>query len=104
MRYFLVAYPDGKQPDTPEKTEVEIERWRGWFDRTGPAIVDLGNLVGAVKTASAEGARDTGGDNPLSGHTIIHAESIDQAVELAKACPIIGGGSIEVAEINEVSM
>jgi Ni,Fe-hydrogenase I cytochrome b subunit len=47
---------------------------------------------------------DSGGDNPLSGYTIIHAESIDQAVELAKACPIIGGGSIEVAEIHEVSM
>ncbi len=104
MRYFLVAYPDGKQPDTPDKTEVEIERWRGWFDRTGPAIVDLGNLVGAVKTASAEGGRDTGGDNPLSGHTIIHAESIDQAVEQVKACPIIGNGSIEVTEINAVSM
>ena len=47
---------------------------------------------------------DSGGDNPLSGYTIIHTESIDQAIELAKACPIIGDGSIEVAEIYEVSM
>ena len=46
----------------------------------------------------------TGGDNPLSSYIIIHAEGIDQAVELAKACPIIGDGSIEVAEIHEVSM
>ena len=67
MPHFLFAYHGGKQPDTPEETEVEIERWRGWF-------------------------------------AIIHAESIDQAVELAKACPIIGDGSIEVAEIHEVSM
>ena len=62
------------------------------------------NPVGATRTVSAEGVRDTGGNNLLSGYTIIHAESIDQAIELAKACPIIGGGSIEVAEIHEVSM
>ena len=67
MPHFLFAYHGGKQPDTPEETEVEIERWRGWFDRIGPAIVD-------------------------------------PAIELAKACPIIGDGSIVVAEIHEVSM
>ena len=104
MPHFLFAYHGGKQPDTPEETEVEIERWRGWFDRIGPAIVDPGNPVGTAKTVSAKGVSDSGGDNPLSGYTIIHAESIDQAFELAKACPIIGDGSIEVAEIHEVSM
>ncbi len=58
----------------------------------------------AGSTVSAEGVRDTGGDNPLSGYNIIHDESIDQAIELAKACPIISDGSIEVAEFHEVSM
>tara|TARA_B100000963_G_C22405283_1_gene570722 strand:+ start:532 stop:666 length:135 start_codon:yes stop_codon:yes gene_type:complete len=43
--------------------------------------------------------RNTGRDNPLSGHTIIHAESINQAIGPAKACSIIGDGGIEVAEI-----
>ena len=104
MPHFLFAYRGGKQPDTPEETEVEIERWRGWFDRIGPAIVDPGNPVGTAKTVSAKGVSDSGGDNPLSGYTIIHAESIDQAVELAKVCPIIGDGSIDFAEIHEVSM
>ena len=92
------------QPDPPEETEVEIERWRGWFDRIGPAVVEPGNPVGAARTVSAEGVRDTGGDNPLSGYNNIHDERNDQAIELAKACPIIGDGSIEVAEIHEVSM
>ena len=40
----------------------------------------------------------------MSAYTIINVESIDRAVELAKACPIIGEGSIEFAEIHEVSM
>lgn len=62
MPHCLFAYHGGKQPDTPEETEVEIERWRGWFNRTCPLIVDPRNVVGAAMTASAEGARDTGGD------------------------------------------
>ena len=74
------------QPDPPEETEVEIESWRAWFDRICRRL------------------RDTGGDNPLSGYNIIHDESIDKAIEMAKACPIISDGSIEVAEFHEVSM
>ena len=42
MPHFLFAYNGGMQPDPPEETEVEIERWGGWFDRIGPAIVDPG--------------------------------------------------------------
>ena len=67
MLHFWFAYHSGEQPDTPEETEVEIQRWRGWFDQISPAIVD-------------------------------------PAIELAKACPIIGDGSIKVAKIHEVSM
>ena len=104
MPHFLFAYHGGKQPDTPEETVVEIERWRGLFDRIGPAIVDPGNPVGTAKTVSAKGVSDSSGDNLLLGYTIIHTESIDQAVELAKARPIIGDGSIDVAEIHQVSM
>lgn len=104
MPHFLFAYHGGKTPETPEETEIEISRWRSWFDRIGAAIVDPGNPVGMAKTVSAEGVTDDGGANPLSGYTIIHTESIDQAVELAKACPIMGDGSIEVAEIHEVAV
>ncbi|MEC7211088.1 MAG: hypothetical protein VXW25_03590 [Pseudomonadota bacterium] len=104
MPHFLFAYHGGKQPETPEETEVEISRWRSWFDRIGASVVDPGNPVGMTKTVSAEGVTDDGGANPLSGYTIIHTESIDQAIELAKACPIMGDGSIEVAEIHEVAV
>ena len=104
MPHFLLAYHSGKTPETPEQTEVEIGRWQKWFDDIGPAIVDPGNPVGMSKTVSADGVADDGGANPLSGYTIIHAESMDQAVGMAQACPILGDGTIEVAEIHEVAM
>mgnify|MGYP003325165074 FL=1 len=105
MPHFIFAYHGGKTPETPEETEAEIGRWQSWFDSIGDAIIDPGNPVGMSKTGSATGVSDDGGANPLSGYTIIQTDSIDRAVELAKACPImIEGGSIEVAEIHEVTM
>ena len=104
MPHFLFAYCGGKQPDTPKETEVEIERWRGWFARIGPAIVGAVNPDGAARTVSAEGVTDSGGNDPLYGYTIIYAKNFDQAIKLAKVCPIIGNGSIEVAKIQVVSM
>jgi hypothetical protein len=56
------------------------------------------------RTVSAAGVREDGGPNPLSGYTIIQTDTFDKAVKLAKACPIIGEGTIEVAEIHEVAM
>ena len=98
MPHFLFAYHGGKTPQTPEETKQEIGRWRSWLEHIGAAIVDPVNPVGMSKTVSAAGVSDDGGANPLSRYSIIHTESI----ELAKACPIIGDGSIEVAEIHEV--
>ena len=102
MPHFVFAYDGGKAPQTPEETEQELGRWRSWFDHIGAAIVDPGNPFGMPKTVSAASVSDDGSANSLSGYSIIHTESIDQAIELAKVCPIIGDGSIELAEIHEV--
>ena len=62
----------------------------------------MARAIGAARTVSAEGVIDNSGNDQLSGYTIIQAESFDQAIELAKVCPIIGDGSIEFAEIQVV--
>jgi len=104
MPHYLFAYHGGKTPETPKETEIEIERWYSWFDSISDVVIDPGNPVGMSRTVSATGVHDNGGPNPLSGYTTIQTDSIDRAIELAKTCPIIGDGSIEVAEIHEVSM
>ena len=55
----------------------------------------------AKKTVAAGGSvQDGGGANPLTGYSIIEAGNIDQAVTLAKGCPIYAAnGSVEVAEL-----
>jgi hypothetical protein len=40
-----------------------------------------------------------GGQNPVSGYSLIKADDLDSAVKLARGCPVLAdGGSIEVAE------
>ena len=54
------------------------------------------------KTVTSSGVVDNGGANPLSGFSILKADDIAGAVELAKGCPILPEGTIEVAEIMEM--
>jgi hypothetical protein len=104
MPHFLFAYHGGKMPETEAETEAEIARWQGWFDNISAAIVDPGNPTGESRTVLDTGIVDDGGPNPLSGYSIVMADSIDAAVAMARDCPIIGNGSVEVAEIHEFTM
>jgi hypothetical protein len=77
-----------------------MEVWGAWFGQLGQAIVDGGNPISQAKTIKSDGAVvDGGGTNPLSGYSLINADSLDHAVTLAKGCPVLtSGGSVEVAE------
>ena len=102
MADFIYVYHGGKRPETEEEGAREMARWEAWFKDMGDAVVNPGNPVGMSKTVSATGVADNGGANPVSGFTIVRADGIDAAVAMAKACPILNGGSVEVAEIMQM--
>ena len=100
MPHFIFAYHGGKRPENDAEIAAEMARWESWFDSIGGSVIDPGNPVGLSKTVSADGVVDHGGANPISGYTIIYAPDMDGAIEVARACPIMGSGTIEVAEIH----
>ncbi|MGB0844092.1 MAG: hypothetical protein ACPGVN_05050 [Alphaproteobacteria bacterium] len=104
MPKFVFAYHGGGRPETPEEGQKAMEAWGAWFGSMGEAVVDGGAPVGMSKTVSATGVVDNGGSNPLSGYSIVSAENMDAACELAKGCPIVvdAKGSVEVAEYVEM--
>ena len=104
MPYFLFAYNGGKMLETEAETEAKIARWQGWFDKISAAIVDPGNPIGEARTVSDTGIVDDGGANPISGYSIVIADNIDAAVAMARDCPIIGSGTVEVAEPYEFTI
>ena len=101
MATYLLAYHGGGGMAQDEAARNKLmAQWGKWFQELGSALVDGGNPVMKAKTISSKGAvSDGGGQNPVSGYSVIKADSLDAAVKLARDCPVLaGGGSIEVAE------
>lgn len=100
MPKYVLAYHGGATPESEEQVAEVMAAWEAWMGTLGDALVDPGNPIGITKTISADGSVTVGGgDNPLSGYSLLNAGDIDEAVALAKGCPIFeSGGTIEVAE------
>lgn len=101
MANYLLAYHGGGGMEQDETARNKVmAQWGKWFQDLGSALVDGGNPVMRAKTISSKGSvSEGGGQNPVSGYSVIKADSLDEAVKLAKGCPVlVGGGTIEVAE------
>ena len=102
MPNYIIAYHGGNQPETPEAGAEQMAKWKAWLGDLGDAVVNPGTPLGMSKTVSSGGVSDDGGSNPLSGFSIVEADSMDAALEMAKACPFLEFGTIEVAEVKEM--
>lgn len=104
MPEFMFAYHGGAMPDTPEEGAKAMAAWDAWYKEIGPRVVHPGNPVGMSKTVTAQGIEDNGGANPLSGFTIVKADTIEEACKMASGCPMVadGSGTAEVAQIVEM--
>jgi len=63
--------------------------WNAWYETLGPAVVDGGAPVGPAMTIAPDGSTtEGGGANPVSGYTLITADSLADALAKSKGCPI----------------
>ena len=102
MTNYIIAYHGGKKPDSPEEGAKHKAKWQAWVGGLGDAVVNPGTPLGKSKTVSSDGVSDDGGPNSLTGFSIVNANSMDAALEMAKACPFLDIGIIEVAEVMEM--
>ena len=101
MAKYVLLYRGGGMPSSQEETDRVMAAWGDWFGKLGPAVADPGNPSSTSKTISTDGSV-SGGTASISGYSIISADSLDEAVELSKGCPVLAGGStIEVVETFE---
>lgn len=104
MPKFVLAYHGGGMAETEEEQAKVMAAWGAWMEGLGSALKDPGNPTGATKTILSDGSViDGGGANPVTGYSILEADSLDHAVSLAKDNPIFeSGGSVEVVEAIEM--
>jgi hypothetical protein len=85
----------------PDRTAApgEERAWGAWLGQLGPAIAEVGNRVGAVRTLPAA-RRGEPGDAALTGYVVIDAVDLDAAATLAAGCPGLADGvDVEVGEV-----
>lgn len=99
MGKYVLAYQGGAMAETPEAQQEAMTAWMNWFGSLGESIVDMGAPLGAAATVGSDGSITDGGTAGLSGYSILTADSLADACDKAKGCPILSaGGSIEVYE------
>ena len=108
MGDFLYLYRGGQRGATPAESEQIMQKWMDWFKE----LTASGNLKDGGQPLEAEGkvVKDKRGivtDGPFAeakdlvgGYTLIEADTLGRAAELAKGCPILEReGSVEVRPI-----
>ena len=100
MTNYLFAYSGGKGVAADEtERNAQYAKWGQWFAELGAAVVEGGAAMGIAKTVGPGGSVSDGGSRRLTGYSIVTADSLDTAVELAKGCPVLEiGGAVDVYE------
>ncbi len=115
MARFLFVYrntSDSYNTLSPEEMQQMLQKWnawiteglrQGWMLDAGDGLKREGRVVNAKKVVT---------DGPfieakeiVGGFSLVQADSLDAAAELARGCPIfLRGGSVEVRPLQGFTM
>ena len=95
MSKYVLLYSGGSMPQSEAETKQVMKAWDAWFSKLGKAVVDQGDpFTPIAKAVMSDGTVKNGSvDGMATGYSIIEANSLDEAVKLAKDCPVLQGGA-----------
>lgn len=101
MSNYVLTYHGGAgMPESKEEQDQIMAAWGAWFGQLGDKVADGGNPFAVHKTVAPDGSVSDGGPAPeLGGYSVITADSFDEAIAMAKGCPVLeAGGHVQVSE------
>jgi hypothetical protein len=111
MKEFVFIFRNSDNPTfkpSPEQMQEVMTNWMNWMGGIAAQnkLVDNGNRL-SMSIAKTIKPNNVVTDGPyteikefINGYTIVKAANVDEAVELAKGCPIFKvGGSVEVRAV-----
>src|SRR5690348_8975959 len=109
MAKFLFVYrgcSDAAAQISPEEMQQNMKKWetwigegmqRGWMINPGDGLTGEGRLLRSKVVTDGPFVESK---EIVGGYSIVEAETIDAAAELAKGCPgLLYGGSVEVRRL-----
>lgn len=113
MKEFMLIFRFTDMEETTRKPQTNFKQWQDWIG----GIAAQNKLSGTGKRLGWEGKvvnpKNVVTDGPyveiketLGGYMFVKAESLDEAVEMAKGCPLIQSneGSVEVRPVIEANI
>lgn len=91
---------------SPSEMQAMFASFNTWRERFAANLVDLGGKLGDGKVIQPDGAVTDGPfvemKEILGGYMIVSADTIDEAIEIVRACPPVANSdaSVEVREIH----
>jgi hypothetical protein len=109
MDYMFVIWEGGQEAETSDRNAVMQEMFGYVGELAGRGRLKGGGpLQGTDRSATVRkrGGQVTATDGPytetkeiIGGYFLVEADSLEEAVELAKGCPAAAFGGIEVREL-----
>lgn len=106
MKRYLPGADDQKdQKPSPAQMQEMYAQFGAWQAKFKKNLVDMGGKLGQGRLVTTQPAADgpfVEVKELVGGYMIVSAESLDQAIEVARGCPgLVGPGSgVEVIEIH----
>ena len=112
---FLFRGGDGRaeMQQSPEAAQAHMQKWMewmGWLSEQGKfggaqPLISTGKQVKGTKKVVTDGPFMEGKEM-VGGYLVCKADTYEEAVEMAKGCPILEfeDGIVEVREIQELKM
>ena len=111
MKDFLFLFrANGTPTGSPDEMQAMTKRWMDWIGGIAAQnkLGDRGNRLFPSGKVVKPGNIITDGPyseikESIGGYSIVKADSLEEATEMAKGCPgLTVGGSVEVREIREM--
>lgn len=102
MPAYVLAYYGEPRFEGVDTCARHMAKWGAWISGLGDALVNPGTPLGEPETVGRDGVSDGGRSNRLTGFSLVRADSMDAALEMAKGCPHLEHGTVDVAEVMEM--
>ncbi len=92
---------------SPEEMQTEMQRWNEWIGGIAAqgkfvgtdALIPTGKVMRGSQHITTDGPYSEGKE-VIGGYSLVTADTIEEAMELAKGCPIFRGeGAVEVRPV-----
>jgi hypothetical protein len=116
MAEFLFLFRGGDATalqQSPEEMQAQMKKWMDWMGDLSKKGIMLGAQPLERGGKLVKGTRKIVSDGPFAegkemvgGYLLCKADSLDEAVEISKGCPVLSfdGGIVEVRPIQAMNM